>query len=539
MAQQDTESPAPSSQPSAPHPQAQVAVDEPSSECSDTSGANQAKNHEPDVLGQQPNAQDTTKEDALVENINSASGDASPSAGLEASENTEPNSGSSARNDEGLAEDGPQSDARDAPEDDILVENITRALEDAAPRPSANSGASDQPDFPGPAAGGSENIEPDSVPGARKDENPPKAEPQPVSSVRETYESRVEELDAVYSRVVPESGRPPKPKANRGAPIDDYDNQVAEYVFSSLMVALPQPHDSRRGTGIAFQPPVYNKLENNIVHTNADFGSTGSPADTAAPVSDEGPFEPEVDAVLVNYRTWDRELYSKLCLNRFSIRLVGILPGSPGDDVSICMNVHPLNEVAMQYEALSYVWGNPEPAKNIFVNKVEVPVNPNLYDALISLRQRDSTTRIWIDAICLNQMSFAEKSKEVQKMGQIYSLAKTVNVFLGAPSPSNSTFINSFLKFLNRDDEGQAANRYAEEGLKGLHRICKKCQTDVRDVCKGFIEACLQPWWGRIWTLVSSAFYRAVLLYACYTACLQEISGLSVNSDSPRTEELC
>ena len=96
MAQQDTESPAPSSQPSAPHPQAQVAVDEPSSECSDTSGANQAKNHEPDVLGQQPNAQDTTKEDALVENINSASGDASPSAGLEASENTEPNSGSSA-----------------------------------------------------------------------------------------------------------------------------------------------------------------------------------------------------------------------------------------------------------------------------------------------------------------------------------------------------------------------------------------------------------------------------------------------------------
>lgn len=413
-AQQDTGSPAPSHQPGAPHRQAQVAIGEPSS---DTSGASQAKNHEPDVLGQQPNDQDTTEEDAPVGNINRASGDASPLVGLEASENTEPNSGSSARKDEGLAEYRPQSDARDAPKDDILVRNVNKALEDAAPWSSANSGASDQPDFPGPAAGGFENTEPDSVPSVRKDEKPPKAEPQPVSSVRKTYESRVEELDAVYSRVVPESGRPPKPKANRGAPIDGYDNQIAEYVFSSLMVALPQPHYSRRGTGIAFQPPVYNKLENNNVHTNADFESTGSPADTAAPVPDEGPFEPEVEAILVNYRAWDRELYSKLCLDRFSIRLVEILPGSPGDDVSVRMDVRPLNEVAMQYEALSYVWGNPEPAKNIFVNEVEVPINPNLYDALISLRQPNSEKRIWIDAICLNQMSFAEKSKEVQKMG--------------------------------------------------------------------------------------------------------------------------
>jgi hypothetical protein len=400
---------------------------------------------------------------------------------LGASENTEPNSGSSARKDESLAEHGPQSDAQDTTKDDIVVGNIRKAVGDAAPRPLANSGASD----------------------------------------RKTYESRVEELDAVYSRVVPESGRPPKPKANKGAPIDDYDNQVAEYVFSSLAVALPHPHYSRRGTGIAFQAPVDNKLKNNIVDPNADFGSTGSPADTAAPAPDKGTSEPEMEAIVVNYRAWDPGFYSKLCLDRFSIRLVEILPGSPGDDVSVRMDVHPLNKVAMQYEALSYVWGNPEPAKYISVNEVKVPINPNLYDALISLRQPNSERRIWIDAICLNQMSFAEKSKEVQKMGQIYSLAKTVNVFLGAPSLSNSTFINSFLTFLNRDDKGEAAIRYAEEGLRGLDRICEKCQINVPDICKGFMEACLQPWWGRIWTLVSSAFLLSrvalCLLYGVLT----------------------
>ena len=109
-------------------------------------------------------------------------------------------------------------------------------------------------------------------------------------------------MDAIYSRVVLESGRPLKPKANRGAPIDDYDNQVAEYVFSSLMVALLQPYYSRRGIGIVFPPLVYNELMGNIVHANADFGSTSSPASATAPVLDEGLFEPEVEAILVNYR---------------------------------------------------------------------------------------------------------------------------------------------------------------------------------------------------------------------------------------------
>lgn len=466
-----------------------------------------APSHQPGA----PNDRETTGENALVGNTNRASGDANPLAGSEASKNTEPASGSSARNDEGIAEHGPQSDPS---EDDIIVGNITQALAEAVPLPSANAGASSQPVFPGPAAGGFDNTEPGSVPSVSEDETTPEAEPQPAFNARKTYESRVEELDAAYSHAAPESERPPKPKANKDGPVDDYDSQTAEYVFSSLEVALPQPQDSRRGTDIAFRPPVYNRRKNNTVQANADPESTDSRAGTAAPGPNERWSEPEVEAVTVNYRAWDHEIYSNLRLDRSSIRLVEILPGSPGDDVYVRMNVHPLNEVAMQYEALSYVWGNPEPAKNIFVHKVEapsdkveVPINPNLYDALISLRQPNSERRIWIDAICLNQTSFAEKSREVQKMGDIYSLAKVVNVFLGAPSPSNSTCISSFLKFLNRDDEGQAAVRYAEEGLRGLDRICEKCQTNVPDVCKGFMEACLQPWWGRIWTLVSSAVF--------------------------------
>ena len=364
------------------------------------------------------------------------------------------------------------------------------------------------------------------------DATPPTPEQQMDYSVRKTYESRVEEMDAVYRRLVPKSGRPPKPKANRGAPGDDYDNEVAEYVFSSLRVALPQP-PSGRGTAIAFQPPLIGSPAKTVAFQPP---LNGPLAETEPPAPDKGPFEPAEIAVLANYRKWKRELYSGSRLDQSSIRLVEILPGSPDDKVAIRMGIHHLDEIAMQYEGLSYVCGNPEPAKNIIVNEVEVPINPNLHDALISLRQHGSVRRIWIDAICINQMSLNEKSKEVQRMGQIYSRAKTVNVFLGAPIPSGSTSINIFLKFLNRNDEGEATDRYAKDGLRELDRICKKCQTDVHNVCKGFIEVCLQPWWGRVWTLVSSAFYYyypAVLLHACYTTCLYDMYGLRFNSDSP------
>jgi len=102
---------------------------------------------------------------------------------------------------------------------------------------------------------------------------------------------------------------------------------------------------------------------------------------------------------------------------------------------------------------------------------------------------------------------------------QIYSRAKTVIVFLGAPKPSESTSISIFLKFLNRDGEGEAADRYAGRGLRTLQRICEKCQTDVHDVYKGFIEVCRQPWWRRVWTLVSSALLIEPSCFMLTTRC--------------------
>jgi hypothetical protein len=138
--------------------------------------------------------------------------------------------------------------------------------------------------------------------------------------------------------------------------------------------------------------------------------------------------------------------------------------------------VHELN-AAPSYEALSYVWGNPQPLQPIYLNDLCVSVGPNLFAALRQLRpcyqlrgrnprclvkdtgspgeadesdelhtlykfmrrnnywsHADSPTErvVWADAICINQQDVEEKSHQVKLMASIYSRASQVVIWLGA-----------------------------------------------------------------------------------------------------------
>lgn len=55
----------------------------------------------------------------------------------------------------------------------------------------------------------------------------------------------------------------------------------------------------------------------------------------------------------------------------------------------------------------------------------------NLYNGLIQLQRLGRTLPIWIDAVCINQTDTAEKTRQVNMMGDIYRAAKLVIVWLG------------------------------------------------------------------------------------------------------------
>ena len=357
-------------------------------------------------------------------------------------------------------------------------------------------------------------------------------EAAPVLAIRKAYERKMQALDDVYNRMIPDSDmtlRPERPTLQRASsglkgtlkhrspplagnsqsrdvqedPIIDrwIDTEAAEYVFSSMKVALPEGQSSNADTRIVFQrsqlvtTPVQNAT------TPIDRPETSEPTDKdSRNMPSQKLWNNDEMEALANYH-WHRTVYVNLPLGQHSIRLVDIQPGAGVGDVSVLITVHSLDKVAMQYEALSYVWGDPKPAKHITVNgRDNVPVNPNLFDALISLRQPDTSRRIWIDALCLNQESPAEKSRQVQKMGKIYGLAKTVSVFLGISPSTDSSSIETLFQFLRDTSSTLETEGPTSRTFEGF---CEPSNTSPDDVCKGFVELCLQPWWGRIWTLVS------------------------------------
>jgi hypothetical protein len=83
------------------------------------------------------------------------------------------------------------------------------------------------------------------------------------------------------------------------------------------------------------------------------------------------------------------------------------------------------------YEALSYVWGNPNEKLPIVVDKHHFNVTINLHAALAHLRNHAFERILWIDAICINQEDQAEKEHQIQSLTNIYGQASRVVVWLG------------------------------------------------------------------------------------------------------------
>jgi len=60
-------------------------------------------------------------------------------------------------------------------------------------------------------------------------------------------------------------------------------------------------------------------------------------------------------------------------------------------------------------------------------------IGGELYASLKRLRKADGSLRIWVDALCINQADTDERNEHVKMMGEIYSKASAVHIWLGEP----------------------------------------------------------------------------------------------------------
>ena len=88
----------------------------------------------------------------------------------------------------------------------------------------------------------------------------------------------------------------------------------------------------------------------------------------------------------------------------------------------------------VEYEALSYVWGDPNVTRPISCGSTQLNVTVNLFAALLAVRSCSYPRLLWVDAICIDQKNIKERDQQVRIMGDIYSQAKQVLIWLGEMS---------------------------------------------------------------------------------------------------------
>lgn len=135
-----------------------------------------------------------------------------------------------------------------------------------------------------------------------------------------------------------------------------------------------------------------------------------------------------------------------------AIRLIMLRKSLDNNAPLSCSIVETMLDEPTNYYALSYTWGTeaPSEAMSIFpagdsntagTSAQVILLTPNCAAALKILRKRlgDTDVGVWVDSVCINQSNFAEKNVQVTMMADIYSLAKSVVVWVGQQwAPKNT-----------------------------------------------------------------------------------------------------
>lgn len=88
--------------------------------------------------------------------------------------------------------------------------------------------------------------------------------------------------------------------------------------------------------------------------------------------------------------------------------------------IELELRIIDFDTASLDYTALSYMWGDRQPAAVALIENYPVEITQNLYDFLSEMQSLRRDEWFWIDAICINQTDDTEKSHQVQMMGEIY-----------------------------------------------------------------------------------------------------------------------
>jgi hypothetical protein len=174
------------------------------------------------------------------------------------------------------------------------------------------------------------------------------------------------------------------------------------------------------------------------------------------------------------------------------------------------------------YMALSYCWGDPNPADWITLKPYKgttyqrMLITQNLKLALKALWSRRGNNvkslQIWVDAICINQGDTYERSQQVQMMRQIYSKADKVLAWVGpmpgeALSPPIVEHLSKMLELhslnnLNLDATSSSRSNLVRNGKTCSGALELALFTPEGELQRNALESFFDgEYWKRVWII--------------------------------------
>ncbi|KAK8029952.1 hypothetical protein PG993_011243 [Apiospora rasikravindrae] len=151
----------------------------------------------------------------------------------------------------------------------------------------------------------------------------------------------------------------------------------------------------------------------------------------------------------------------------------------------------------VEYEALSYTWGDQVPTRDVICNGMALKITQNVDQALRRLRGNECQQRtLWIDALCINQQDETEKAAQVSVMGLVYSRAKQVNVWLGHATAAMEKVLE--------------LTRLMGEGKSALDIVNVQ---HIPELVDGLEQLSSAPYWTRLWTIQEVSLSKSCLVY--------------------------
>jgi len=202
-------------------------------------------------------------------------------------------------------------------------------------------------------------------------------------------------------------------------------------------------------------------------------------------------------------------IYDTLPTKRHFRHLV-LQPGD-GDDALIGELRTAHIDQALDFDAISYVWGSPLQVSEIECAGNSIRLTASLRDVLRSLRLPDKPKCLWADQICINQGDIAERSRQVALMADIYKKSKTTLVYLGKATPEEASNVASLLAEVNDLIRVQMGT------LSSWDRVANVAPDDPITVDERWmsIGALTQrPWFDRVWVVQEAGLSsRPVILF--------------------------